>query len=1446
MFWSRLVPVALKRTREENFTENVGATGGKQVPVSTSPVNSNNRITNAFTVGGLQIPISTPRVDCTLIGQQEPPSTSPIDGNNIVGGQPLSPINPPADIHTIFSRNTRVRESTDSDSTSCGSSTDSDSTDDSSLNIMEGEYIRALTELTQKLLSKDVIISNFHGYESEDINRWFEKLELILESKGIRLDVPAAKTQLINNLAGPAETFMFEIPAEQRGDYDNLKQALLKRYSTKDRAWVKRQRLVARRQGPNELLSDYINDMHELFSGLNMAEVDKVTYFTEGLIQSVKVKVLERMPETLLQAEEVARTVDSISRRMTGNTENSQIERLIEAINRNQQVPVNTTGACVPPNASQQQSLQAQMETLTKKLAELSPAATKSNKVAAYSEPQRDYQDKFDPTEMMKRIERMESHLLNQITSLDRRVDARFNGFAQRRQETRGHQERSRDGRPVCFSCGMSGHYQNSCPQRRNRERQPAPRYALPAPDTSMRSTGFQTRPRALPPPRQPNHVAAFDNESDPSLGQFMGATVPNSQFEDASELDGPDHPGDWDYYYDYETRQEEYDCLDAFDLGPGEGETISQPAVSALTEGPKDTLTSDQFLLPCDQFTQPWLTLLPTEPSSTDFARNPGLHTSDQTLKNSHSDSPFQEDTSDQLDPPLFQLPPLSDEEYSSHDESKCVAMFDLPAPVPYPLWPTDRHTQTTDTGDLRHHDSDPQTPPPVMVVKLPPQDVKPPPYPGIEDVCSPNLSDPWELQEIVIEQPSPQPEKPSFAEVVSRVPPSLQTDRTIQYLTAKGDNSTHTHTAKQVKGGKDRTGFTCGGVITESPATVNPEIKTKDSIDNPVTVTDDRGTSVNEVHHADSSIKPAQTPQTVPKTVQGNRSNSLSPDTGQSTSTFNRNIGACSTRMSKPQDLTVEVRIRGKPTRRRYDQQPRPRIRDRRPICFKCNSPGHYQYNCPENVYYCSYHQCDLPQQQLPEEYPISSQPAAQASSDSSAANPRENQCFNGFRLAGGSETPVGPVPRKRVTYVGAFNTFSGKKHFPRHTNRPRNQTSHARTFHHRDQPSGNQLPEPSKHVYKEDIKVTVSSPTEGDLKKINRQVTIISKEEPLSEQIPQIQKCNTSNNVQQPEKKRHVAEFVSSNVFLSGRLQGHPVDLLIDTGACISAINENLVKKIYGREYAAKMTDGLVPSVNAISGDRVPVLGQIDIPVEISGVVYQSQFHVMQNLPFEAILGSDFLVEKDAVIDLKNKCVSLVDKSSKLKKTSVPKSERVMATYVSRPFKKAKPAKLMSAVKTDFDDHKKAQRLTILPRNTTECRSVHGSLTSSLWLLFLVVLYLCATSQAKSLERMRPVKETKSCECYSGNRIVCNASENVSTRSLEHDSELITRIFAHNWQDPFTSSKFQSNFSCLPFALALSDLSPSVGNLTGELQKERTRAVRQLCVKEIPKSFVASHKL
>ena len=121
------------------------------------------------------------------------------------------------------------------------------------------------------------------------------------------------------------------MPEEETKDYDRLKQAQTRRYSTKDRTWVKRQLLVSRRQEANETLTDYINGMHELFSGLNRSEPEKVTYFTEELKSSLKVKVLEGMPETLLEAEELARTFNSISRRLDDN-EPESLEKLLSKL----------------------------------------------------------------------------------------------------------------------------------------------------------------------------------------------------------------------------------------------------------------------------------------------------------------------------------------------------------------------------------------------------------------------------------------------------------------------------------------------------------------------------------------------------------------------------------------------------------------------------------------------------------------------------------------------------------------------------------------------------------------------------------------------------------------------------------------------------------------------------------------------------------------------------------------------------------------------------------------------------------------------------------------------------------------------------------------------------------------------------------------------------------
>ena len=146
------------------------------------------------------------------------------------------------------------------------------------------------------------------------------------------------------------------------------------------------------------------------------------------------------------------------------------------------------------------------------------------------------YQSKAEElTELLK-------HMGNQMNNVEKRMDARITGLAQRQRETRITRERSRDGRPYCYVCGLPGHYQNSCPRGNNHELElpPVPRYALPAPDNHTQySSGPQERQRALPSPLHQSRIAAF-NDSTPTSSSHPELHIYSPNYDSV----------DWDYYY--------------------------------------------------------------------------------------------------------------------------------------------------------------------------------------------------------------------------------------------------------------------------------------------------------------------------------------------------------------------------------------------------------------------------------------------------------------------------------------------------------------------------------------------------------------------------------------------------------------------------------------------------------------------------------------------------------------------------------------------------------------------------------------------------------------------------------------------------------------------------------------------------------------------------------
>lgn len=166
----------------------------------------------------------------------------------------------------------------------------------------------------------------------------------------------------------------------------------------------------------------------------------------------------------------------------------TQLTNLAKSLN------ILAAGTSSSTNTSQSQVLQTQLDFITQKLDKLSNQSPKTETVTAYSATE---------NQELREVKKMVQELSEAMKTLDRRVDARINGIAQRERDSRVNPQRTRDGRPICFNCGTTGHVQSACPQRRVREQRPVPRNALPPPPNVERDRyqpRFQPRRQAFGP----------------------------------------------------------------------------------------------------------------------------------------------------------------------------------------------------------------------------------------------------------------------------------------------------------------------------------------------------------------------------------------------------------------------------------------------------------------------------------------------------------------------------------------------------------------------------------------------------------------------------------------------------------------------------------------------------------------------------------------------------------------------------------------------------------------------------------------------------------------------------------------------------------------------------------------------------------------------------------
>ncbi|MEO0683466.1 MAG: reverse transcriptase domain-containing protein [Cyanobacteria bacterium J06649_11] len=127
-------------------------------------------------------------------------------------------------------------------------------------------------------------------------------------------------------------------------------------------------------------------------------------------------------------------------------------------------------------------------------------------------------------------------------------------------------------------------------------------------------------------------------------------------------------------------------------------------------------------------------------------------------------------------------------------------------------------------------------------------------------------------------------------------------------------------------------------------------------------------------------------------------------------------------------------------------------------------------------------------------------------------------------------------------------------------------------------------------------------------------------------------------TKQNVSTPFAKNNTA-----TVRIWGKLLGLSYQFLIDSGAAISAISTELwndIKEVVPTELQTKDLPNLVTA----NQTQMKIHGSIILPLEIEQETYNTTFHVIDGLSFNIIIGHDFLLQNNGMINYKEKKLTL----------------------------------------------------------------------------------------------------------------------------------------------------------------------------------------------------------
>ena len=1004
---------------------------------------------------------------------------------------------------------------------------------------MDRELIETLGKIAQRLGSKDINISKFYGYDREDIDQWLEEFDYQLEARDISPESKAALTQLTIHIAGPAQEYIRTLPADQRATLGLVKDALKRCYSHRNREWVQRQQIAQRRQKPTEPLGDYVSDVVSKLHKLDMQENTRVYHFIEGLKPELQMEVLKAKPKTLSEAVETAREFDALlvrGNKSTPNehtTEQGLINKLGELVNKLAGNSGTSTSIGKQPNP--EHPIVARMESII----------TRAENTPHHSESQ-------ESRNLLREIREIKQSLMGEIQELDRRVDARINGLARRNQNSREEplRQRTREGRPICYSCGRVGHVQQNCNQRSPRE--PNQNFEWYQPNCQRRQergnypprSGYnQPQLRDDSPSRNPrsSHLAAIDsqgheNDEMAPLGQNHH-TFPQGKHEFLGMDSGED---------DAQTGEELYQ---QFQNGSG-----FNPATARYDEVAENKLTS--ALLPALKNQ-----LSVCQQTVEDAYANDGIYgnTSADHSENDLLEGLVTKTDADIATRPLGPTKTLKAEKKKPDSKKKCQPnkLISFPGAVRRAQKTIETNTSPSMNPENEVKNGSSPDPSPSQIstsAGCEPESVISAPDPPLPP---PSTSAGCESDPVIsVTDPSVPPQPNTSAGYEENSPPSgpVPDETPYESIEATADQCNVTSDEPRPRDSmvtaqlndKD------AGLLVDTRANMFAidEQSTRDLFDGKIPTLQKTPAdcqlldSVEDVRCFEDSdnLSPYPVPQKFPDT------DFRMFDMQEQINELGMKLDGIVRNIKPKQEVSYKWR--------KYSFKPKP-------VCYRCGRRGHIQY-------YCNY-----------------------------------NQSNDGFQ-------------------------------------------KERQVLHRATRPNYTQPEESSTHEEEN------QSYAEGTASQLESQENATNNPDLLQKMKP----TRTSNRIRKPrnpnQKPRKLqtpnqskvqlplvneADAYPSNLITKGKIAGKPVRLMLDTGASVSAIKEDVLKEIYGD----------VPFSTVQTGKDNLQLRRITLPLYLKESQFPCEFQVVQNLTYDAILGCDFLQVNRAMIDLDNNTITLKESAN-----------------------------------------------------------------------------------------------------------------------------------------------------------------------------------------------------